>query len=112
MLTNNKTHDKNKIKFSNKASKCSCVVPTCHKGGFKRFGPWLELDRIGCPNHSMLNGLVHGLSWIGLAASTTPWLFATVSNLPAMLDARLWRDGAADCKIWVGHCHGFWKYVM
>ncbi|GMN74408.1 hypothetical protein TIFTF001_053850, partial [Ficus carica] len=34
----------------------------------------------------MLNGLVHGLNWIGLAASTTPWLCATVSNLPAILD--------------------------
>ncbi|GMN61545.1 hypothetical protein TIFTF001_030624 [Ficus carica] len=34
---------------------------------------------------------------IGLAATTTPWLCATVSNLPAMLDARLWRDGATDC---------------
>ncbi|GMN58701.1 hypothetical protein TIFTF001_027804 [Ficus carica] len=30
-----------------------------------------------------------------------------VSNLPAMLDARLWRDGTADCEIWVGHRHGF-----
>ncbi|GMN73096.1 hypothetical protein TIFTF001_054277 [Ficus carica] len=46
-----------------------------------------------------LNGLVHGLSWIGLAASTTPWLCATESNLPALLDARLWRDGTADCEI-------------
>ncbi|GMN69390.1 hypothetical protein TIFTF001_038439 [Ficus carica] len=55
----------------------------------------------------MLNGLVHGLSWIGLAASTIPWLHATVSSLPAILDARLWRDGAADCEMWDEHCHGF-----
>ncbi|GMN45128.1 hypothetical protein TIFTF001_014323 [Ficus carica] len=60
----------------------------------------------------MLNGLVHGLSWIRLASLTTPWLCATVSNLPDMLDARLWRDGIADCEIWVGHRHGFWKYVI
>ncbi|GMN59969.1 hypothetical protein TIFTF001_029062 [Ficus carica] len=47
----------------------------------------------------MLNGLVHGLSWIGLVVPTTPWLCATVSNLLAMLDARLWRDGTADYEI-------------
>ncbi|GMN69804.1 hypothetical protein TIFTF001_038848 [Ficus carica] len=41
-----------------------------------------------------------------------PWLHATVSNLPDMLDARLWRDGTADCEIWIGHRHGFWKYVL
>ncbi|GMN65274.1 hypothetical protein TIFTF001_034338 [Ficus carica] len=50
-------------------------------------------------------GLVHGLSWTGLAAPTTPWLRATVSNLLDMLDARLWRYGIADCEIWVGHRH-------
>ncbi|GMN26333.1 hypothetical protein TIFTF001_046049 [Ficus carica] len=55
----------------------------------------------------MLNDLVHGLKWIGLAATTTPWLCATVSNLPAMLDARLWKDGTADCEIWVRHRHEF-----
>ncbi|GMN63344.1 hypothetical protein TIFTF001_032414 [Ficus carica] len=32
------------------ASKLSCVVPTCHEGGF---GPWFELDWTGRPNHSM-----------------------------------------------------------
>ncbi|GMN30749.1 hypothetical protein TIFTF001_049634 [Ficus carica] len=31
----------------------------------------------------------------------------TVSNLPAILDARLWRDGVADCEMWDGHRHGF-----
>ncbi|GMN66478.1 hypothetical protein TIFTF001_035573 [Ficus carica] len=56
--------------------------------------------------------LVHGLSWIGLAASITPWLCAMVSNLQAMLDTKLWRDDTTDCEIWVGHRHGFWKYVM
>ncbi|GMN61628.1 hypothetical protein TIFTF001_030719 [Ficus carica] len=60
----------------------------------------------------MLNGLVYGLSWIGLAAPITPWLRATVSNLPAMLDARLWRDDTTDYEIWVGYRHGFGKYVM
>ncbi|GMN48392.1 hypothetical protein TIFTF001_017566 [Ficus carica] len=29
-----------------------------------------------------------------------------------MLDARLWKDDTADCEIWVGHRHGFWKYVI
>ncbi|GMN45081.1 hypothetical protein TIFTF001_014280 [Ficus carica] len=67
----------------------ACVVPTCHEDGFKWFGPWFELDRIGCPNHSMLSGLVHDFSWIGLAAPITSWLRITVSNLPAILDARL-----------------------
>ncbi|GMN34662.1 hypothetical protein TIFTF001_048374 [Ficus carica] len=95
-----------------KTSKLSCVVPTCHEGRFIRFGPWFELDWIGCPNHSMLNGLVHGLSWIGLAAPTTPWLCPMVSNLPAMLDVRLWRNDTADCEIWVEHRHGFWKMCL
>ncbi|GMN28915.1 hypothetical protein TIFTF001_044292, partial [Ficus carica] len=53
----------------------------------------------------MLNGLVHDLSWIGLAAPITPWLHVTVSNLLDMLDARLWRGDTADCEIWVGHRH-------
>ncbi|GMN65161.1 hypothetical protein TIFTF001_034229 [Ficus carica] len=96
-----------------KTSKFSYVVPTCHGGGFKRFSPWFELDWISYPNHSMLNYLVDGLSWIGLAATTTPWLCATVrahmicKQPTAMLDARLWRDGTADCEIWVRHRHGF-----
>ncbi|GMN66046.1 hypothetical protein TIFTF001_035119 [Ficus carica] len=49
------------------ASKLPCVVPTCTR-----------------------SGLVHGLSWIGLATPTTPWLRATVSYLLAMLDTRRW----------------------
>ncbi|GMN59315.1 hypothetical protein TIFTF001_028394 [Ficus carica] len=35
-----------------------------------------------------LTGLVHGLNWTGLAAPSTPWLRATVSNLMAICDAR------------------------
>ncbi|GMN51464.1 hypothetical protein TIFTF001_020612 [Ficus carica] len=55
------------------------------------------------------SGLVHGLSWTGLVAPTTPWQRTTVSDLPAILDAILWRVGAADCEKWNGHHHGFWK---
>ncbi|GMN29728.1 hypothetical protein TIFTF001_049562 [Ficus carica] len=55
------------------------------------------------------SGLVHGLSWTRLAAPTTPWQRATVSDLLAILDAILWRVGAADCEMWNGHHHGFWK---
>ncbi|GMN65091.1 hypothetical protein TIFTF001_034170 [Ficus carica] len=36
-------------------------------------------------------GLIHGLSWIGLADLTTPWLRSTVSSLPVMYDTRLWK---------------------
>ncbi|GMN66059.1 hypothetical protein TIFTF001_035132 [Ficus carica] len=56
------------------------------------------------------SGLVHGLSWTRLAAPTTPWQRATVSDLPAILDAILWRVGAVGCEMWNGHHHGF-KYV-
>ncbi|GMN56908.1 hypothetical protein TIFTF001_026021 [Ficus carica] len=56
---------------------------------------------------SMLNVLFHGLSWIGLATPTTPWLCATVSNLPAIFDSILWKAGAADCEMWDGYRHGF-----
>ncbi|GMN58264.1 hypothetical protein TIFTF001_027374 [Ficus carica] len=41
------------------------------------------------------SGLVHGLSWTGLAAPTTPWLRATVSKLMAVLDTRQWSVSAA-----------------
>ncbi|GMN72610.1 hypothetical protein TIFTF001_052880 [Ficus carica] len=43
--------------------------------------------------------IVHVYAIVGLdwPPPTTPWLCTTVSNLPAILDARLWRDGAADC---------------
>ncbi|GMN69110.1 hypothetical protein TIFTF001_038161 [Ficus carica] len=36
------------------------------------------------------SGLVHGLSWTGLAAPTTPWQRATVSNPTVLHDARQW----------------------
>ncbi|GMN56970.1 hypothetical protein TIFTF001_026083 [Ficus carica] len=39
---------------------------------------------------SSVTRLVYGLSWIGLAAPTIPWLRATVSSLLAILDARRW----------------------
>ncbi|GMN58668.1 hypothetical protein TIFTF001_027758 [Ficus carica] len=55
------------------------------------FGSWFELDRAGAP--------------------TTPWQRTTVSDLLAILDAILWRVGAADCEMWNGHHHGFWKIV-
>ncbi|GMN57675.1 hypothetical protein TIFTF001_026788 [Ficus carica] len=32
-----------------------------------------------------------------------------VSDLPTILDAILWRVGAADCEMWNGHRHGSWK---
>ncbi|GMN65514.1 hypothetical protein TIFTF001_034585 [Ficus carica] len=49
--------------------------------------------------------LLHvGLDWL---PPTAPWLYATVSDLQAILDARLWRDCAADCEMWDGHRHGF-----
>ncbi|GMN30531.1 hypothetical protein TIFTF001_046430 [Ficus carica] len=53
------------------------------------------------------SGLVHGLSWTGLAAPTTPWQRTTVSDLLAILDAILWRVGTADCEMWNGHHHGY-----
>ncbi|GMN62568.1 hypothetical protein TIFTF001_031661 [Ficus carica] len=60
----------------------------------------------------MLNSVVSGLSWIGLAALITPWLHATVSNLPAILDARLWRAGTATVKCEMDTATGFGKYDL
>ncbi|GMN58710.1 hypothetical protein TIFTF001_027813 [Ficus carica] len=37
-----------------------------------------------------------GLDW---PPPTTPWLCTMVSDLPAILDAILWRVGAADCEM-------------
>ncbi|GMN57542.1 hypothetical protein TIFTF001_026649 [Ficus carica] len=34
-------------------------------------------------------------------------LLPDVSILPAISDAILWKDGAADCEMWDGHCHSF-----
>ncbi|GMN60089.1 hypothetical protein TIFTF001_029187 [Ficus carica] len=44
------------------------------------------------------SGLVHALSWIGLAAPTTPWQRATVSKLIAILDTRQWSVAIQDCE--------------
>ncbi|GMN21816.1 hypothetical protein TIFTF001_043395 [Ficus carica] len=49
------------------------------------------------------SGLVHGLSWTGLAAPTTPWQRATVSKLIAMLDTRRWSMARQTVKLWDGH---------
>ncbi|GMN70361.1 hypothetical protein TIFTF001_039404 [Ficus carica] len=65
-------------------SKFSRVVPTCSR-----------------------TGLVHGLSWTGLAAPTTPWLCATVSSLLAILDARRWGMTGLIVKLWDGDCYAF-----
>ncbi|GMN66654.1 hypothetical protein TIFTF001_035721 [Ficus carica] len=48
--------------------------------------------------------LPQGTDW---PPSTIPWLCTTVSNMPAISDAILWKTGAADCEMWDGHCHGF-----
>ncbi|GMN47789.1 hypothetical protein TIFTF001_016966 [Ficus carica] len=37
-------------------------------------------------NKTKFASLVHGLSWIGLATLTTPWLRTTVNNLSVKLD--------------------------
>ncbi|GMN60109.1 hypothetical protein TIFTF001_029202 [Ficus carica] len=46
------------------------------------------------------SGLVHGLSWTGLAAPTTPWQRATVSKLIAILDTRQWSMAIQTVKLW------------
>ncbi|GMN27735.1 hypothetical protein TIFTF001_041071 [Ficus carica] len=54
--------------------------------------------------------LCYGTLWHvmnGLPPSTIPWLCTTVSNLPAISDAILWKAGAADCEMWDGHRHKF-----
>ncbi|GMN25865.1 hypothetical protein TIFTF001_001092 [Ficus carica] len=45
-------------------------------------------------------GLVYGLSWTGLAAPTTIWLRAKVSNLMAICDARQWSMTGQTVKSW------------
>ncbi|GMN19636.1 hypothetical protein TIFTF001_039858 [Ficus carica] len=68
----------------------------------------LESHDIG---HSMLYvTLCYGMLWHvmnGLPPSTIPWLCTTVSNLPAISDAILWKAGATDCEMWDGHRHKF-----
>ncbi|GMN19185.1 hypothetical protein TIFTF001_048592, partial [Ficus carica] len=44
------------------------------------------------------SGLVHGLSWTGLAAPTTPWQRATVSNPTVQHDARQWSMARQNCE--------------
>ncbi|GMN20154.1 hypothetical protein TIFTF001_043012 [Ficus carica] len=56
---------------------------------------------------SMLNVMFHGLSWIGLATPTTPWLCATVSNLLAIRDVRLWKAGTTTMKCGMDTATGF-----
>ncbi|GMN65268.1 hypothetical protein TIFTF001_034335 [Ficus carica] len=53
------------------------------------------------------SGLVHGLSWTGLAAPTTPWQRATVSKLIAILDTRQWSMTRKTVKLWDGLCPDF-----
>ncbi|GMN65875.1 hypothetical protein TIFTF001_034947 [Ficus carica] len=43
---------------------------------------------------------------------TTPWLCTMVSNLPAILDARLWKVGTATVKYGMDTATGFEKYVL
>ncbi|GMN62996.1 hypothetical protein TIFTF001_032065 [Ficus carica] len=49
------------------------------------------------------SGLVHGLSWTGLAAPTTPWQRATVRNPTELHDTRLWCMGRQTVKLWDGN---------
>ncbi|GMN61421.1 hypothetical protein TIFTF001_030509 [Ficus carica] len=49
------------------------------------------------------SGLVHGLSWTGLAAPTTPWQRATVRNPTVLHDTRLWCMARQTVKLWDGN---------
>ncbi|GMN24974.1 hypothetical protein TIFTF001_040649 [Ficus carica] len=51
--------------------------------------------------------LVYGLSWIGLAAPTIPWLCATVSSLVAILDTRWWGMAGLTVKLRDGDRYAF-----
>ncbi|GMN18816.1 hypothetical protein TIFTF001_046853 [Ficus carica] len=53
------------------------------------------------------SGLVHGLSWIELAAPTTPWQRTTVSDLSAIFDARRWSTAWLFVKCWDGNRYAF-----
>ncbi|GMN53913.1 hypothetical protein TIFTF001_023039 [Ficus carica] len=74
MLTNNKSHDKNKIQV------------------FK-----YEIDMVQVFKPATREGLVHGLSWIGLPAPTTPWLRATVLTLMLCKQPTV-ENGMAGCE--------------
>ncbi|GMN62536.1 hypothetical protein TIFTF001_031617 [Ficus carica] len=49
------------------------------------------------------SGLVHGLSWTGLAAPTTTWQRATVRNPTVLHDTRLWCMARQTVKLWDGN---------
>ncbi|GMN70153.1 hypothetical protein TIFTF001_039195 [Ficus carica] len=82
MLTKDKSLGKNENSVS---TSLPCVVPTRVK-----------------------SGLVHGLSWKWLAAPSTPWLRATVSNLSAIFDARQWSVARLPMKSWDGNHYTFY----
>ncbi|GMN59523.1 hypothetical protein TIFTF001_028617 [Ficus carica] len=71
------------------ASKLPCVVPTRTR-----------------------TSLVHGLSWIGLAAPTTPWLRATVSYLLTMIDTRRWGMAWLSVKLRDGDRYAFCNMIF
>ncbi|GMN70810.1 hypothetical protein TIFTF001_054532, partial [Ficus carica] len=50
-------------------------------------------------------GLDYGLSWKWTGRPNHSIIVRPVSNLPAMVDAILWKAGAADCEMWDGHRH-------
>ncbi|GMN30294.1 hypothetical protein TIFTF001_044445 [Ficus carica] len=59
------------------------------------------------------SGLVHDLSWIGLAAPTIPWLRATVSSILAILDTRRWGMEGLTVKLRDGDRYAFCvKYIF
>ncbi|GMN72324.1 hypothetical protein TIFTF001_054204 [Ficus carica] len=49
------------------------------------------------------SGLVHGLSWTGMAAPTTPWQRAMVRNPTVLHDTRLWCMARQTVKLWDGN---------
>ncbi|GMN64353.1 hypothetical protein TIFTF001_033431 [Ficus carica] len=52
-------------------------------------------------------GLVHDLSWTGLAAPTISWLRVTVSRLLTILNARWWGMSWLAMKLRVGDRYAF-----
>ncbi|GMN26284.1 hypothetical protein TIFTF001_040830 [Ficus carica] len=68
----------------------------------------LLLQFVGATNpSSSITWLVHGLSWIGLAAPTIPWLRAMVSSLLAILDTRRWGMAGLTVKLRDGDRYAF-----
>ncbi|GMN54135.1 hypothetical protein TIFTF001_023276 [Ficus carica] len=73
----------------------------------------LLLQPVGATNPGRsITCLVYGLSWIRLAAPTTPWLRATVSILLAILDARRWGMAGLTVKLWDGDCYAFCNRIF